>query len=181
MGAKATVKKILKKLFNIGPESIEDYRKRGVRIGENVELIDCQIDYGHGYLLEIGNNCTITHTTILTHDGSTKMHIGYSRVGRVKIGDNVFIGQNSVILPGVKIGSNVVVGTGSIVMGDIPDNSVVMGNPARIISTLDEYIERNRASMDTSPVYNTYWDKKTDADIEKMRSELADGTIGYDI
>lgn len=181
MGTKAIVKGILKKWFNIGPENIEDYRKRGVIIGENVELIDCQIDYGHGYLLEIGNNCTITHTIILTHDGSTKMHIGYSRVGRVKIGDNVFIGQNSVILPGVKIGNNVVVGAGSIVMNDIPDNSVVMGNPARIISTLDEYVERNKAAMETSPVYDVYWDKKTEADIRKMREELADGTIGYDI
>lgn len=181
MGAKAIVKGILKKCFNIGPEDIEDYRKRGVKIGENVELIECQIDYGHGYLLEIGNNCTITHTTILTHDGSTKMHLGYSRVGRVKIGDNVFIGQNSVVLPGVKIGSNVVVGAGSIVMSDIPDNSVVMGNPARIISTLDEYIERNRNAMETSPVYDVYWDAKTHEDIQKMREDLADGTIGYDL
>lgn len=181
MGAKAIVKGILKKCFNIGPEDIEDYRRRGVKIGQNVELIECQIDYGHGYLLEIGNNCTITHTTILTHDGSTKMHLGYSRVGRVKIGDNVFIGQNSVVLPGVKIGSNVVVGAGSIVMSDIPDNSVVMGNPARIISTLDEYIERNRNAMETAPVYDVYWDAKTPEDIQKMQEDLADGTIGYDI
>ncbi len=181
MGVKAVVKGILKKCFNIGPENIDDYRKRGVKIGENVQIINCKIDYGHGYLLEIGNNCVITHCSILTHDGSTKMHIGYSRVGRVKIGDNVFIGQNSVILPGVKIGSNVVVGAGSIVMSNIPDNSVVMGNPARIISTLDDFVERNRDAMKTAPVYDIYWDKKTAADIEKMREDLADGTIGYDI
>lgn len=181
MSVKATVKKILKKCFDIGPDNIEDYKKRGVKIGENVELIECQIDYGHGYLLEIGNNCTITHATILTHDGSTKMHLGYSRVGRVKIGDDVFIGQNSVILPGVEIGSNVIVGSGSVVIGNIPDNSVVMGNPARIISTLDEFIERNRNAMEVSPVYDTYWNRKTEADIRKMQEELADGTIGYDL
>ena len=181
MNIKAWTKSILKKWFHIGPENIDDYRKRGVRIGDNVEIINCKIDYGHGYLLEIGNNCVITHCTILTHDGSTKMHIGYSRVGRVKIGDNVFVGQNSVILPGVEIGSNVVVGAGSIVMSNIPDNSVVMGNPARIISTLDEFIQLNREAMDTSPVYNVYWDKKTEDDIRKMREDLADGTIGYDL
>ncbi len=181
MSVKSFAKMILKKWFHIGPEDIDDYRKRGVIIGNNVEIINCKIDYGHGYLLEIGDNCVITHCTILTHDGSTKMHLGYSRVGRVKIGNNVFVGQNSVILPGVKIGSNVVVGAGSIVMSDIPDNSVVMGNPARIISTLDEFLQVNRDAMETAPVYDVYWDKKTEADIEKMREDLADGTIGYDL
>ncbi len=181
MNIKGLVKGILKKCFNIGPENIDDYRKRGVRIGENVEIINCKIDYGHGYLIEIGDNCVITHCSILTHDGSTKMHLGYSRVGRVKIGNNVFIGQNSVILPGVEIGSNVIIGAGSIVIGDIPENTVVMGNPARIISTLEEYVDKNREAMEYAPVYDTYWDAKTQDDIVKMQNDLADGTIGYDL
>lgn len=181
MEIKLLIKRFIKKCFNIGPENIDDYRKRGVKIGENVELIDCQIDYGHGFLIEIGNNCIITHTTILTHDASTKMYLGYSKVGRVKLGNNVFVGQGSIILPGVTIGNDVIIGAGSVVKKDIPDNTVAVGNPAEIICSLDKYIERNRERMQTSPVYNTYWDKKTETDIEKMREDLADGTIGYDL
>ena len=181
MSVKGFVKGIMKKCFGIGPEDISDYRKRGVKIGENVNLFSCNIDYGHGYLIEIGNNCTITHTTILTHDASTKIYLGYAKVGRVKIGNNVFIGQGSVILPGVEIGNDVIIGAGSIVRKSIPDRSVAAGNPAEVICTLDKYIERNRERMKTSPVYNVYWDQKTEADIKQMQEELADGTIGYDL
>ncbi len=181
MSVKSSVKKILKKCFNIGPEDVDDYRKRGVIIGNNVNLFSCNIDYGHGYLIEIGDNCTITHTTILTHDASTKIYLGYSKIGRVKIGNNVFIGQGSIVLPGVCIGNDVIVGAGSVVRKDIPDRTVAVGNPAEAVCSLDTYIERNRERMQTSPVYNKYWDKKTEADIEKMREDLADGTIGYDL
>ena len=126
MGLKSTVKTVLKKLFGIGPEDIEDYRKRGVKIGDNVNLFSCELDYGHGYLINIGNNCTIVHSTILTHDASTKMFLGYTKIGRVSIGNNVFIGHGCVVLPGVSIGDDVVVGAGSIIREDIPSNSVVI-------------------------------------------------------
>lgn len=55
----------------------------------------------------------------------------------ITIGDNVWIGGNSVILMGVTIGNNVVVGAGSVVTKEIPDNAVVIGNPARIIKYID--------------------------------------------
>lgn len=180
-GLKFFIKKILKKSFHIGPEEVEDYRRRGVKIGENVNMFSCNVDYGHGYLIEIGDNCTITHTTILTHDASTKMYLGYSKIGRVKIGNNVFIGQGSIILPGVSIGNDVIVGAGSVVKKDIPDRTVVAGNPAEPICTLDKYIERNRERMKDSPRYDVYWDKKTSEDIKRMQEELADGRIGYDL
>ena len=169
MGIKNVIKSVLKKCFNIGPENIDDYRRRGVRIGNNVNLYSCDIDYGHGFLIDIGDNCTITHTTILTHDASTKMYLGYAKVGRVSIGNNVFIGQGSIILPGVKIGNDVIIGAGSVVKKDIPDRSVAAGNPAEVICSIDRYIERNREKLQSAPRYDVYWDKKTDGDIEKMR------------
>ena len=181
MSFKAFVKVFLKKVFKVGPETIEDYRKRGVRIGENVELISCDVDYGHGYLIEIGDNCIITHTTILSHDASTKIHLGYSKVGRVKIGSNVFIGQGSVVLPGVTIGDNVVVGAGTVVRDDIPDNSVVMGNPMKIICTMEHYIEKHKQNMLTYPVYTTYWEDKSEEEKQKMIKDLEGGRIGYDV
>lgn len=56
-----------------------------------------------------------------------KKILGYSRVGRIDIGNDVFIGASSIVLPNVKIGDKVIVGAGSIVTKDIPDNSVVVG------------------------------------------------------
>lgn len=181
MSAKNLIKSLLKKWFGIGPENIEDYRKRGVRIGDNVDMYSCDLDYGHGYLIEIGNDCIITHTTILTHDASTKMYLGYSKVGRVRIGNHVFIGQGSVILPGVEIGDDVIVGAGSIVRDNIPPDSVVMGNPAEVICSLHEYMEKNRERLKTSPKYDVYWENKTTEDIKRMQEELADGRTGYDL
>lgn len=98
-------------------ETIDDLRRRGVKIGENVHVFSANIDGGHGFLVEIGNNVTITNATILTHDASTKKFLGYSKVGKVKIGDNVFVGYGSIVLPGVTIGNNVIIGGGGCCEG----------------------------------------------------------------
>lgn len=103
---------------------------------------------GHAFLLTIGNNVTISDARILLHDASTKMALKYSRVGRVTIGDNVFIGADSIILPSITIGNNVVVGAGTVVTKDVPDNSVIVGNPGRIITSYDEFINRNKQLFD---------------------------------
>ena len=63
--------------------------------------------------------------------------------GKVKIGNNVYIGNNSLIMPGVTIGCNVLVAAGSVVTHSVPDNVVIGGNPARIISTFDDYYKKN--------------------------------------
>ena len=60
----------------------------------------------------------------------------------IKIGNNVYIGNNVIILPGVTIGNNVVIGAGAVVSKNIPDNSVAVGIPARVIKTADEYFEK---------------------------------------
>ena len=60
----------------------------------------------------------------------------------IEIETGAFIGANSILLPGTKIGKNTVVGAGSVVKGNIPDNVVVAGNPARVIKTTTEYYEK---------------------------------------
>ena len=97
----------------------------------------------HTWHIEIGDDVTLApRVHILAHDASTKMHLNYSRIGKVKIGNRVFVGAGSIILPGVKIGDNVVVGAGSVVSRNIPNGQVVAGNPARIICTIGDFLLR---------------------------------------
>lgn len=161
-------------------ESVEYLRSRGVRIGEHVNLINTSIDFGHGFLVTIGNRVTLTGVKILAHDASTQIPFGVSRVGRVTIGDEVFVGHGTIILPNVTIGSRVVVGAGSVVTRDIPDNSVAAGNPARVIGTYDDFLKKHSAQMKFRPVYHTLWTDKTLEEKEQMRRELEDG-VGYDL
>lgn len=67
--------------------------------------------------------------------------------GRIIIGDNVHVGSGSIIMPGVSIGSNCIIGCGAIVTKDVPDNSVAVGIPARVIESIDEYKIKNMEKM----------------------------------
>lgn len=168
--------KFFKKKNNI----IESLKQRGVKIGNNVDIINSKIDFCHGFLISIGNNVTVTNATILGHDASTKKFIGYTKVGKVIIGNDVFIGYGSIILPNTKIGNKVIVGAGTVVAKDVPDNVVIAGNPWKVICSFDEYIKRHEDNLKTKPVYNTLWSEKTDEEKQKMFNELKN-TIGYDL
>lgn len=115
-------------------------------------------------LIEIGNNfIAATGAKILTHDASTLLFTDNSQIRAQKtvIGNNVFLGAYSVVLPGVVISDNVIVGAASVVTKNIPSNSVVAGNPARYICSVDEYIAkcRNKGSL-----YNVSKDYKNALD-----------------
>lgn len=139
------------------PETqVQMYKRLGVVIGNNCDIIESSIDCTFPELVRIGNNVTITHATLLAHDASTKKGLGYTKFGRLVVGDNVFIGWNSVVLPNVVIGNNCIIGAGSVVNMDIPDNSVVIGNPCRIVCSFDEYIEKNRQRLNASTAYEAY-------------------------
>lgn len=126
----------------------EMYRKQGVCLGENVAIYSSELDPLYPELITIGSNVTITHTTILTHDDSSIIWLKRRRVAPVVIGDNVFIGWQSVILPGIKIGNNSLIAAGSVVTKDVSAFSVVGGNPARVIKSIDQY--KGDLSQDTS-------------------------------
>lgn len=121
--------KIIRKLRNklIKEQNLEDLVKKGLKVGKNLNMqSSCIIDNSHCWLIEIGDNVTLApRVHILAHDASTKLALGYTKIGRVKIGNNVFIGANTTILPNVKIGNNVIIGANSLVSKDIPDNKVV--------------------------------------------------------
>lgn len=115
-------------------------------------------------LIKFHNNVIVTsNVTFVTHDvfhlGLNKLDQGeflYNR-GCIEIMDNVFIGCNSTILPNIKIGPNVVIGAGSVITKDVPPNTVVAGNPARVIGTFDDYIKKRKNITALYPV-DTLWD-----------------------
>lgn len=159
---------------------IKELRNKGCIIGNNVALNNSFIDPGFCFLIEIGDNVTFSRASVLAHDGSTQIVIGKSRVARVKIGSNVFVGYQSIIMPGVTIGDNVIIGAGSLVTKDIPDNVVVAGRPCRIMCTIDEYKKKHELAMETHPCFDTYTKDKTIEQKMQERDALSD-TWGYDL
>lgn len=114
------------------------FRRHGIKIGENC-LICSYILTKEPFLIEIGDNVTIsTNVTFITHDNSIKLILPDKSdlFGKIVIGNNCFIGQNSTILYGVTICDNVIIAAGSVVTKSINQSNVVVGgNPAKIIST----------------------------------------------
>lgn len=114
----------------------------------------------YGYNIEIGENFYANHNLIILDGNKVKFgdnvfiapncafytaghpldfvtrNKGLEYAKPIEVGDNVWIGGNVVVLPGVKIGNNCVIGAGSIVTKDIPDNSVAVGNPCKVIKTI---------------------------------------------
>ena len=138
---------ILQYDLNKNKKQLKALKKKGMVVGDNFHMFNSEIDWEYCNLIAIGNNVTISSSRLLTHDATTKKFIGYTKLGRISIGNNVFIGHGSIILPGVTIGNNVIVGAGSVVRTDIPDDSVVCGNPATRICSTTEYIKQNKARL----------------------------------
>ena len=119
-------------------------RLRGVKIGNNCHFAPyVLIDLLYPKMIFIGNNVTISSNVMIfahvnpTTNPSLKKH-GYPRaVNPVKINDGVIIGPGSIITAGTTIGKNCIIGVGSVVSTNIPDNSVVLGNPARVIKKIN--------------------------------------------
>ena len=106
----------------------------------------------------MGNHVRVNSgVQFVTHDGGVWVLRKYLKqndadkidlFGRIKIGNNVHIGTNAIIMPGVNIGDNCIIGCGAIVTKDIPSNSIAMGIPAKVIESLDDYINKNMHKFD---------------------------------
>ena len=144
-------KEFLKKKTANNVEWIEYLRSKGLTIGKDCEIYK-DVSWGsEPYLIKIGDHVRITSgCRFITHDGGVwvlrKMYGVDSAdlFGPIKVGNNVHIGMNAVIMPGVTVGNNVVIGCGAVVTHDIPDGEVWGGVPARKIKTTEEYYEKNK-------------------------------------
>lgn len=145
---------MINKIFNIVKKKLmteNNYAKYvGVSFGKNCKF-RTKFFGSEPYLIEIGNDFeTAVNVRFVTHDGGVGvLRNKYTKFKdidlfkKIKIGNNVFVGVNAIILPGTVIGDNVIIGASSVVKGEVKSNSIYAGIPAKFISTLDDYILKN--------------------------------------
>lgn len=122
---------------------LERARLAGVKMGEGCKLYRAEF-ISEPYLVELGRHVVVADAVrFITHDGGVWVFWDerpeIDHYGKIVVGDNVFIGMNSIILPGTVIGNNCVIGAGSVVRGVIPDDSVILGNPAKVVMQTSMY------------------------------------------
>ena len=140
----------------LGRMDVQYYRSLGMAIGENVSIgPDCRLDPSTAWMITIGDNVVFAPGVhVLAHDASLRRRIGYTLIKHTLIGNNVFIGTGSIILPGVCIGDDVVVGAGSLVNRDIPSGTLSFGHPAEVIIPLASYVRKMQTLLQQGNRYN---------------------------
>lgn len=138
-------------------DTVKYWKNKGATIGNQCEIYSTANFGSEPYLISIGNHVRINAgVQLITHDGGVwvlrnKDILDASKLdlfGKIIIGNNVHIGTNAIIMPGVHIGDNCIIGCGAVVTKDIPDNSIVVGVPARVIESIDDFYEKHKSEFD---------------------------------
>lgn len=181
------LKKILTaiKRKNKNQSELEYRVSKGMRVGKNCNIYSADtIDGAWSWLISIGDNVTIsTNVTILAHDASTNIVNCGTKLGKVVIGNNVFVGTGSIILCNTRIGDNVIVAAGSVVTHDLPPDAVYAGVPARKICSITEYKEKYEKLRAKRPNFSEIrawdeWHMASENEKEQMIVSLKDG-VGF--
>ena len=179
------IKSLIKKMLGKNKSNLEMWIEQGATIGKNfLYNSGWPIDANFPWLITIGDNVTLaSNVRLLAHDASTAKIDGvHTKLGIVEIGNNVFIGADTVVLCNTRIGDNVIIGANSVVTKDCPSNGEYAGNPAVRICSFDEYAEKHQKNQETHPIFRKYkWDEWPNATVEEkmeMREKLKD-TFGY--
>ena len=156
----------------------------GLRVGKNFQsFTDFPFDSNWPWLITVGDNVLLsTNVRILAHDASTNYAGAHTKIGIVEIGNDVFIGSGSIILCNTRIGNNVIVGAGSVVSHDVPDNSVVAGNPVKLVCSMDEFKKKHQENLNSHIYFTEHkwneWKNAAPDEWAEMRENLKD-TFGY--
>lgn len=150
---------------------ITECKKKGMKIGDNTGIMPgCYFDSDYCFLISIGTNCTLSNDVfILAHDASMYRFLKYTKIAKVTIHDNCFIGAKAVILPGVSIGPNAIVSAGSVVTKDVPPNSDSAGNPAKVIKPFKDFLAKHENQFNAK---NFLWLEDYLADNSLFNNEL---------
>lgn len=145
-------------------------KNNGLKVGSNLYVEGIPNFGSEPFLVEIGNDVTIAeNVSFINHGGDARVTKKIEKYkdgrffGRIKIGNNTFIGKGTILMPGVSIGSNCVIGSLSLISSSVPDNTVYAGVPAKFICTIEEYgdkllsnnvmypreLERNRSQLES--------------------------------
>lgn len=156
--------------------------KNGLKLGNNVEIIgNYFFDPSHCFLISIGDNCTICpNVRLIAHDASIKKLCNFTKIGKIEIKENCFIGDSTIVLQNVTIGENSIIGAGSVVTKNIAANMVAAGNPAKQLMTVKEYKERiERLSKGKKIFTKEYYINKLDNTKRKEMIESLNKGTGF--
>ena len=161
---------------------INELVKKGLTLGKNVNIVEkFYFDPSHCYLITIGDNCTICPgVRLIAHDASTKNLLGYTKLGKINIKENCFIGDSTIILPGVEIGPYAIVGAGSVVTKDVMPRTIVAGNPSKYLGKIDDYIKKiEKLAIDKKIFSEKYRINNLNEDKKNELIESVGSTIGF--
>jgi maltose O-acetyltransferase len=168
-----------------GQQSTDRLVAAGLELGRRTFISSsAYLDPGHPWLISIGDGSGLSPGTIvMVHDASMQHHMGFTRIARVMIGKRVFVGAGAIILPGTRIGDDSIVAAGAVVRGDVPPRSLVVGNPAKVVSDVDSMADWHRQAAARGPVWPhegwTIGRGITEARKRAQREALAGGISGY--
>jgi acetyltransferase-like isoleucine patch superfamily enzyme len=144
--------KLIKQQIHTKIDPVGYAKSIGVKVGENVHFYGMKpgMFSTEPWLISIGNDVHIAaDCQFITHDGGTLILRDevpdLEWTAPISIGNNVYIGFRSIIMPGVHIGNRVIIGAGSLVHKNIPDNSVAVGVPVMVVKTVDNYLENMKS------------------------------------
>lgn len=158
----------MNKLYNLYLRTLKEIlpgikyaRKIGVMVGKDCEIQKKVFWGSEPYLIKIGDHVRVTEgVRFITHDGGLwvfrkTLLPDADKFGPITVGNNVHIGMNSIIMPGVRIGNNVVIACGAVVTKDVKDNTVVGGVPAKEIESIDTYYNKIKDKIDLTKKYDS--------------------------
>lgn len=163
--------------------TLRELKRRGLTIGNDCHILERVIlDPSHCGHISIGNRVTIApEAYVLAHDASTQRKFGYTYIANVTIEDDVFIGVRALIMPGVRIGKGSIVGAGSVVTKDVLPGTIVAGNPAKVVGSIEAFFEKHQQQMGRLPLFEEGYTQRagvTQKMVQDMNAQMKTGK-GY--